>query len=71
MNRDEAFFLRLPQQELDLIKARARVEMVVVVVLVVMIFIMTLVMAMILVRVVAMMRDLIFFQGKGKGGEHC
>ena len=68
MNRDEAFFLRLPQQELDLIKARARVEMVV---LVVMIFIMTLVMAMILVRVVAMMRDLIFFQGKGKGGEHC
>ena len=68
MNRDEAFFLRLPQQELDLIKARAKVEMVV---LVVMIFIMTLVMAMILVRVVAMMRDLIFFQGKGKGGEHC
>ena len=60
--------MRLPQQELDLIKARARVETVV---LVVMIFIMTLVMAMILVRVVAMMRDLIFFQGKGKGGEHC
>ena len=70
MNRDEAFFLRLPQQELDLIKARARVEMVVLVVLVVMIFMMILVMAMMLVRVVPMMMDLIFFQGKGKGGEH-
>ena len=68
MNIDEAFFLRLPQQELDLIKARTRV---VFGVLVVMIFMMTLVMAMMLMRVVSMMMDLIFFQGKGKGGEHC
>ena len=68
MSSDEAFFLRLPQQELDLIKARTRVEMVV---LVVLIFMMTLVMAMMLMRVVSMMMDLIFSQGKGKGGEHC